>query len=220
MGREIKRVPVDFDWPLDKIWHGYVNPHCEDCPDCEAGYSNTYRLVAKHINSFVWDTDALKQSEEYCTITTFLCEREPHRFLLGHDSLDAMHAIKKLGELAGLPNGWGTCQTCGGDGIHPDYKEVYEAWESEEPPEGDGWQVWETVSEGSPISPVFSDSYLLIDWLKEQGYSRDAARAFVERQWAPSMVMAISSDGVQIKDDIESLTLLEGSGEQGIAAND
>jgi hypothetical protein len=23
MGREIKRVPLDFDWPLDKVWHGF-----------------------------------------------------------------------------------------------------------------------------------------------------------------------------------------------------
>lgn len=26
MGRELKRVPLDFDWPLGKVWRGYVRP--------------------------------------------------------------------------------------------------------------------------------------------------------------------------------------------------
>lgn len=33
---------------------------------------------------------------------------------------------------------------------------LYEKWfKSTEPPEGDGYQLWETTSEGSPQSPVF-----------------------------------------------------------------
>lgn len=38
MGRELKRVPLDWDWPLDKIWKGYINPYskyCGNCPDCD-----------------------------------------------------------------------------------------------------------------------------------------------------------------------------------------
>ena len=37
MGREIKRVPLDFDWPLDKPWKGFVNPYREPCPEKETG---------------------------------------------------------------------------------------------------------------------------------------------------------------------------------------
>lgn len=40
MGREIKRVPVDFDWPFDKVWEGYLRPDRLDgkpCPDCKGG---------------------------------------------------------------------------------------------------------------------------------------------------------------------------------------
>ena len=34
MGRELKRVPLDFDWPQNKVWHGYLNPyHSTKCPD-------------------------------------------------------------------------------------------------------------------------------------------------------------------------------------------
>lgn len=44
MGRELKRVALDFDAPLDKVWEGYINPHfskVEQCPDCELGYTPT-----------------------------------------------------------------------------------------------------------------------------------------------------------------------------------
>jgi hypothetical protein len=32
MGREIRRVPVDFDWPLNKVWEGFCNPLHKPCP--------------------------------------------------------------------------------------------------------------------------------------------------------------------------------------------
>ena len=37
MGRELKRVPLDFKWPENKPWKGYLNPHyakSHDCPAC------------------------------------------------------------------------------------------------------------------------------------------------------------------------------------------
>lgn len=37
MGREIKRVPLDFDWPLNEVWAGYLMPEAyagKQCPDC------------------------------------------------------------------------------------------------------------------------------------------------------------------------------------------
>lgn len=36
MGREVKRVPLDFDAPLDKVWKGYINPHGDSCRGCES----------------------------------------------------------------------------------------------------------------------------------------------------------------------------------------
>jgi hypothetical protein len=38
VGREIKRVALDFDWPIDKIWDGFLMPdelHEEECADCK-----------------------------------------------------------------------------------------------------------------------------------------------------------------------------------------
>lgn len=42
MGRQVRRVPLDFDWPLNKIWDGFLTPDRfdeEKCPDCKNGYS-------------------------------------------------------------------------------------------------------------------------------------------------------------------------------------
>lgn len=106
MSREIRRVPVDFDYPLNKRWWGYL------CRPCEVDI-----------------------------------EHEP-------------------------------CE------VH-------------EPPTGDGWQAWETVSEGSPISPVFATADELVEWAAGPDgqlgvggtpVSRTAARRFIADGWAPSMV--------------------------------
>jgi len=42
MGRQVRRVPVDFDWPPNEVWQGFLLPEClhtNKCPDCENGYS-------------------------------------------------------------------------------------------------------------------------------------------------------------------------------------
>ena len=42
MGRELRRVPMDFDWPLNKPWKGFVNPRytAKECKDCNgSGYA-------------------------------------------------------------------------------------------------------------------------------------------------------------------------------------
>jgi hypothetical protein len=80
---------------------------------------------------------------------------------------------------------------------------------SKEVPKGDGWQLWQTVSDG-PISPVFATADALIDWMCQpvprdkrphyepspyprspwaQGWRREIAEPFVKREgWAPSAV--------------------------------
>ena len=37
MGREIKRVPLDFNWPLNMQWKGYMNPYTsQKCTVCDS----------------------------------------------------------------------------------------------------------------------------------------------------------------------------------------
>lgn len=99
------------------------------------------------------------------------------------------------------------CQYCNGVGVHPAFDERYNAWEEEEPPTGDGWQLWEDVTEGSPISPVFATKELLARWLSEHGergggrncYTYETWLAFLEEGYAPSFVMVngVFMEGVE-----------------------
>jgi hypothetical protein len=63
------------------------------------------------------------------------------------------------------------------------------------PPEERGYVIYQTVGEGSPITPCFATPEELIDWLVEKGtawddpMSREAAERFVRGSgWLPSMV--------------------------------
>jgi hypothetical protein len=57
------------------------------------------------------------------------------------------------------------------------------------PGEATAYQVYENVTEGTPISPVLPDGDAVVSWLVEQGHSERAARAFLESGYAPSFVM-------------------------------
>lgn len=69
-----------------------------------------------------------------------------------------------------------------------------------EVPTGEGWQMWETVSEGSPLSPVFKTPEELAKWLADNKISSFGRMTATYEQWlkmikvgyAPS---AVSKDG-------------------------
>lgn len=48
MSKELKRVPLDFDWEIGKLWSGYVNPYPRyECEDCEGlGWSDEYNKLS------------------------------------------------------------------------------------------------------------------------------------------------------------------------------
>lgn len=91
--RELKRVPLDFDWPLKKLWMGY----CFSSPLCGASRNEGCELC-----------------EKYQAIMNVQCDEA-------------------------------TCKNF-------------------DPPTGEGYQAWETCSEGSPISPVFKTLGELLEW--------------------------------------------------------
>src|SRR5690348_12324824 len=47
MGRQIKRVALDFNWPLNQVWKGYVSPYTPvECKSCGGrGYSPEARAL-------------------------------------------------------------------------------------------------------------------------------------------------------------------------------
>lgn len=108
------------------------------------------------------------------------------------------------------------------DGELDRYEDLYDHdrfWEYQLPPDeymmrpdweaegivADHYQVYETVTEGSPVSPVFASLDGVRDWLVEQGYSADAARGFIGAGSAPSFMVHYEPDeGVRMVDGIES----------------
>lgn len=71
------------------------------------------------------------------------------------------------------------------DGSPPDPEYYRPAWKPEEMTH---YQMYENVSEGTPVSPVFETLEELKQWLIREGYSEKAASAFCESGYAPSLV--------------------------------
>jgi len=166
MGRLLKRVPLDFDYPLGKVWKGYLNPYYIECDQqCEGGYSKEYLLLKNYFYHYPL-SDQDKKNEVFLLLQPFLTpevieERKGH---LGHN---VYGLLSDLGKEMELNSNWMTCFVCDGHGVHPDYLQKYEDWEQEEPPVGEGYQLWENTSEGSPKSPVFSTLDELCQWCEK-----------------------------------------------------
>lgn len=275
MGREVKRVPMDFNWPTGKVWGGYLNPfysQTTDCPHCEHGYSPEYTALKNKWYGNVPFSPEENGSTPYtadCAVIRAMAERnckgcnypeteipyEARRLArlfnqswshhlndedvavlvaanrlydfthdwkrgdgwkpkdppviptarevndwsltgFGHDSCNAYCVITARLEKAGLPAG---CSHCDGEGRlwpTPEIQAQYEAWQATEPPIGEGWQVWETVSEGSPVSPVFATPEELARWMTDnhggiyEGTSYESWLAMIQGAgWSPSMVV-------------------------------
>lgn len=65
------------------------------------------------------------------------------------------------------------------------------------------FQIYETVSEGTPVSPVFSSRDEIAAWLIKQGTSEAAAKKFAEEGFCFSMVMGPGG----IKEGYESVVI-------------
>lgn len=114
----------------------------------------------------------------------------------GHDSINAWICIRAR---AAAYKADTTCPAECHDGSVPDadLEARIEAWKPTEPPSGDGWQLWQTVSEGGPVSPVFPTPEELARWIVSPGeeWGREpqmeyeaALRWVTGPGWAPSFV--------------------------------
>lgn len=218
MGREVRRVPVDWDWPVGKTWEGFLMPEALGLPKCGTCDGRGYRPTAQWIEGIVhlllmlgradlrdlhpWLTGlpirppVPPDHEAAVAFTTGLAGRAPFG-AMGHDAIDSHHALLAVVRAAGLPEDWALCPTCDGNGDvgTPEQRAAVDAWERTPPPAGDGWQVWETVGEGSPITPVFPTAEALVEHLATVGttwdhepWRRTAAKRFVADGWAPSFI--------------------------------
>lgn len=232
MGREIKRVPIGFNWPLGKVWQGFLRPDELDlpvCPDCD-GRGDT--MAARWLDSVLYlvlmlddDIDNQKRGQALHPYLATLMNNPGGRpsaditelavglagrgaSFMGHDAINHWKAYAAVVKAAGMPETWGQCSACSGEGYvaTAEQRAAHDAWKSSEPPTGDGWQIWETVSEGSPISPAFATAEELATWMsnpdRTDRYARDwmpypAAMQFIKAGWAPTFVSSASTGLVQ-----------------------
>jgi hypothetical protein len=277
MGRELRRVALDFDWPVNKVWAGFLNPlhTARQCSACEgSGYSPAARRLSALWYGYLpfkpedrgstpfapQDEPVLafaqrnvRNSPEYYGRDPHAIEREAKRLCahwngqwahhLNTDDAAALIGADRLYDLTHTftpGSGWqpktppytptprevniwsisgfghdsinqyvcveaeclrlgvsSRCATCDGEGEHwpsSEAKLAYEDWRPTPPPAGDGYQIWETVSEGSPISPVFATPEELAahmaetKWGADKGTPYETWLAFIRGPgWAPSM---------------------------------
>ncbi len=102
---------------------------------------------------------------------------------IGHDSINQWVCVRARAERLGV---YGQCEHCLGEGSiwrTSEDKKNCDAWEATEPPAGDWYQVWETTSEGSPISPAFETPEELAHWLVDNEASTFAKNTATYEQW-------------------------------------
>lgn len=247
---------MDFDWPLRKVWGGYLNPHCAAAKKCEScdgsGTSPEYKrlsdqwygyapfdpvaygatpLTVDHPAIVAFATRQVERHPEFYGSGQRAVDREAARLhrecYAGHWShhliqadVDALVAAGRLMDFTRRPinaaqvemlksqaaaggsgywldepnghaptadevNAWSIggmghdainqwvcvkaraeregvtvrdCSHCHDGSVWPseEIRLAAESWEPATLPTGDGYQLWETCSEGSPVSPVFA----------------------------------------------------------------
>jgi hypothetical protein len=305
MSRELKRVRADFNWPLNKVWVGYLNPHGKTYKQCEAckgnGTSPEYRRLhdrwygnvpfspsetgsrpwtpqdrevwlfaernVRRSPDFYWRQAEAKlflSSVRKLTLNEVIqveaermCELFNSRWCyhLSQEDVDALIESDRLWEFTRVPrtrehreivkrrvasgrcNSWlpfsngyrpmarevnrwsirgsligpspwpvieaackrkglpAVCPVCQGEGgCWPDEADrlAYENWQKEEPPVGDAYQIWETVSEGAPISPPFMSPDALASWMTAMRPNEGSVNNWLQfihgPGWTPSAV--------------------------------
>ena len=167
MGREIRRVPPNWQHPLSERQNG------------REGRQPMYdKMFDERFAEWLADFDRIRSGE--------LNDIERECYPLG---------------LADWLND---------EGLPPDPK-YYRPWKDED---ATWYQVWETVSEGTPVSPPFATEEELISYLAENGdewdqkrgdraWGRQQAERFVKGGgWAPSFAII----GGQMMSGVEAVT--------------
>ncbi len=258
MGREIKRVALDFDWPMHYVWKGFLSPYSPtQCKMCDgSGLNEKTKELSDNWYTHLradgkegWgrnleqeDVQALIDAGRLMNFTRVPINDEQREIVekkiadggnswlpfdngyiptakevndwdrkgFGHDSCNHWICTKSRAKRLGF---YGLCPLCGGNGYYwadDKFEVLSEEWDWIEPPEGDGYQMWETTSEGSPISPVFATPEELARWLADNNASTFGKSTTTYENWlkfirgpgwAPSMI----SDGQSLKSGVDAI---------------
>jgi len=102
------------------------------------------------------------------------------------------------------------CEACDSEGknlkgkICPLCEGEMEVYPEINPPEGEGWQMWEETSEGSPISPVFKTAKQLAKWLEDNNASAMGSDTATKEEWLSTIKSKGVTSGVIIDGEMMS----------------
>lgn len=174
MGREIRRVPANWEHPRkefeDSPWAGgcdYTKAHNGKC--YQPMYDQDFDSA---LSEWISEYELWKKGEH------------PDQLKYSED------ANEPYWEYAGLP---------------PDPRYYRPKWEK-----ADWYQVYETVSEGTPVTPPFATKDELIDYLVKNGdfwdqrrghggWKRGNAEKFVGQEWAPFGMIIVENGSSTMK---------------------
>lgn len=224
MSREIRRVPLDFDFPCGETWSGYLTDEFDfpSCPDCfyvelptlmsrlfpdpgpsasgltpsayaisqsfyphmiggpmaeqlawcnKIGQAEVDHLLAEgRLIDFShrWNPETSKWEPRDVKVTAAMVNA--NRF--AHDAINHSLLVRFRCQQLGIEV---SCPTCEGHGsiATEEQRQAADDWEGTEPPTGPGYQLWQTVSEGGPVSPVFATPEGLATWIRDYGTEND-----------------------------------------------
>lgn len=275
MGREVRRVPADFNWPLNKVWHGFKMPdelHSQQCYHCggqgvnaatrvlsDSWYDQAgFVMVAYQFAPHITDAEIAKMVHDLGGRWTYrygqdrngnVAERPPWKIIgdyrgwqhdltqdevqllfdegrfyrlkekgvcptaaeineayqhgMGHDAINMWICVKARAQRMGI---YGHCEHCKGEGRlwrDEEHKRLNNEWESTPPPEGPAYQIWETVSEGSPVSPAFMKPEDLARWMVRNDSSVTSGTTF--DGWVKFITkVGFAPSAIGVGDDIKS----------------
>lgn len=186
---EIKKVPLDFNWPLGTRWKGYENPFPgKECPECQGTRFNpATREIHDSWYGEAWETnldqldiEALLEKDRLWHFTRNWIEgkwvkknppyiptpEEVNEWAkedkLGHDSMNHFFCTRAKAKRLGV---WGECKNCDGEGTVwkcEEEKFRSEHFEYIDPPKGEGFQLW--LFGFGPKSPIFETLKDIENW--------------------------------------------------------
>ena len=117
---------------------------------------------------------------------------------MGHDAINRSICTEARAKELGV---YGMCEFCNGDGeiwLSDEIKKLAEDWERVDPPTGEGFQMWENTSEGSPQTPVFETFDELCNWCTENCSIFGTNNFVTKEKWINCLYddILISDEGV------------------------
>ncbi len=193
MGREIRRVPENWQHPkrikqiidhgVYKIDEGYRSMYQGEFSEAVADFHEEMNKWMEGYNNWNngfysdWEKGMVTKEEAMKKFAGYIIEeRKKHKFSQDYCEEELQRYEKGIcswtdvSHLPTYPN--------------PEYYMPFGEW----------YQLFQTVSEGTPLSPPFATKEELIEWLSNNKdfwgnkWSREGAESMVKEEYAPSMI--------------------------------